>query len=113
MRLPFHDVPVVQWFLRGLVEKGPALARRAVPILSRPAFARVLLRLARMQDPEQAIALGALLRNTASPTVLSGGRKVNIIPSSAGVLVDGRMLPGRPSTTSSPRCSASSALTCG
>ncbi len=95
VRLPFHDVPVVESFLRGLAQKAPALARKAVPVLSRPAFARVLLRLAKMQDPEQAIALEALLRNTASPTVLSGGRKVNVIPSTASVLVDGRMLPGQ------------------
>jgi acetylornithine deacetylase/succinyl-diaminopimelate desuccinylase-like protein len=95
VRLPFHAVPVVESFLRGLVEKAPALARRAVPLLSRPPLARVLVRLATMQDPEQAIALEALLRNTASPTVLSGGRKVNVIPSSASVLVDGRMLPGQ------------------
>jgi acetylornithine deacetylase/succinyl-diaminopimelate desuccinylase-like protein len=95
VRLPFHSVPVVETFLRGLVERAPALARKAVPLLSRPAFARVLLTLARMQDPEQAISLEALLRNTASPTVLSGGRKVNVIPSSASVLVDGRMLPGQ------------------
>jgi acetylornithine deacetylase/succinyl-diaminopimelate desuccinylase-like protein len=95
VRLPFHSVPVVETFLRGLAERAPALARKAVPLLSRPAFARVLLKLARMQDPEQAISLEALLRNTATPTVLQGGRKVNVIPSSASVLVDGRMLPGQ------------------
>jgi acetylornithine deacetylase/succinyl-diaminopimelate desuccinylase-like protein len=95
VRLPFHSVPVVETFLRGLAERAPALARKAVPLLSRPAFARILLKLARMQDPEQAISLEALLRNTATPTVLQGGRKVNVIPSSASVLVDGRMLPGQ------------------
>jgi acetylornithine deacetylase/succinyl-diaminopimelate desuccinylase-like protein len=95
VRLPFHSVPVVESFLRGLVEKAPALARVAVPLLSRPAFARILLKLAQLQDPEQAISLEALLRNTASPTVLSGGSKVNVIPSSASVLVDGRVLPGQ------------------
>jgi acetylornithine deacetylase/succinyl-diaminopimelate desuccinylase-like protein len=95
VRLPFHSVPVVESFLRGLVEKAPALARMAVPLLSRPAFARILLKLAQLQDPEQAISLEALLRNTASPTVLRGGSKVNVIPSSASVLVDGRMLPGQ------------------
>ena len=95
VRLPFHDVPVVESFLRGLVEKAPAFARRAVPLLARPAFARAFLNLVRRRDPEQAIALEALLRNTASPTVVRGGQKVNVIPSSATVLVDGRMLPGQ------------------
>ena len=95
VRLPFHAVPVVETFVRGLVEGAPALARRAAPLLVRPTFARLLLNLVRRQDPEQAIALEALLRNTASPTVVQGGRKVNVIPSSASVLVDGRMLPGQ------------------
>ena len=95
VRLPFHSVPVVEGFLRRLVDKAPALARKALPVLSRPPFAAVLLKLARMQDPEQAIALEALLRNTASPTVVRGGHKVNVIPSSASVVVDGRMLPGQ------------------
>jgi acetylornithine deacetylase/succinyl-diaminopimelate desuccinylase-like protein len=95
VRLPFHAVPVVESFVRGLVERASPLARRAAPFLVKPAFARTLLNVVRRRDPEQAIALEALLRNTASPTVLSGGRKVNVIPSSASVLVDGRVLPGQ------------------
>jgi acetylornithine deacetylase/succinyl-diaminopimelate desuccinylase-like protein len=95
VRLPFHAVPVVETFVRGLVERAPALAQRVAPLLVKPAFARLFLNVVRMQDPEQAIALEALLRNTASPTVVRGGRKVNVIPSSASVLVDGRMLPGQ------------------
>jgi acetylornithine deacetylase/succinyl-diaminopimelate desuccinylase-like protein len=95
VRLPFHAVPVVETFVRGLVERAPALAQRVAPLLVKPAFARLFLNVVRMQDPEQAVALEALLRNTASPTVVRGGRKVNVIPSSASVLVDGRMLPGQ------------------
>ncbi|HEX4445876.1 MAG TPA: M20/M25/M40 family metallo-hydrolase [Polyangiaceae bacterium] len=94
-RLPFHAVPVVESFVRGLAERVPEVARRVLPLLVRPRMAPVLLGLLRRRDPEQAIALEALLRNTASPTVLAGGRKVNVIPSSASVLVDGRMLPGQ------------------
>ncbi len=95
VRLPFHAVPVVESFFRGLAARAPAIARKAVPALTRPALARLLVRLTRLQDPEQAIAVEALLRNTASPTVLSGGQKLNVIPSTASVLVDGRMLPGQ------------------
>jgi acetylornithine deacetylase/succinyl-diaminopimelate desuccinylase-like protein len=95
VRLPFHAVPVVETFVRGLVERAPALAQRVAPLLVKPAFARLFLNVVRRQDPEHAIALEALLRNTASPTVVRGGRKVNVIPSSASVLVDGRMLPGQ------------------
>lgn len=38
--------------------------------------------------------LGAVLRNTANPTMLGAGYKVNVIPSEATAHVDGRFLPG-------------------
>ncbi|TIC87700.1 M20/M25/M40 family metallo-hydrolase [Nocardioides sp. GY 10113] len=55
--------------------------------------------------PENAVALmeefgsatrmlGAVLRNSANPTMLDAGYKVNVIPSEASAHVDGRFLPG-------------------
>jgi acetylornithine deacetylase/succinyl-diaminopimelate desuccinylase-like protein len=38
--------------------------------------------------------LGAVLRNTANPTMLSAGYKLNVIPGEAHAHVDGRFLPG-------------------
>lgn len=38
--------------------------------------------------------LGAVLRNTLTPTMLDAGYKVNVVPSEAGAHVDGRFLPG-------------------
>lgn len=38
--------------------------------------------------------LGAVLRNTTNPTMLSAGYKVNVIPTVATAHVDGRFLPG-------------------
>ncbi|MGQ0464393.1 MAG: M20/M25/M40 family metallo-hydrolase [Sporichthyaceae bacterium] len=38
--------------------------------------------------------IGATLRNTANPTMLSAGYKTNVIPDSASAVVDGRFLPG-------------------
>lgn len=38
--------------------------------------------------------IGATLRNTANPTMLEAGYKVNVIPGSASAMVDGRFLPG-------------------
>ena len=38
--------------------------------------------------------IGATLRNTANPTVLSAGYKVNVVPQTATAEVDGRFLPG-------------------
>jgi acetylornithine deacetylase/succinyl-diaminopimelate desuccinylase-like protein len=42
-----------------------------------------------------AILVGATLRNTANPTMLGAGYKVNVIPGQAEAQVDGRFLPGR------------------
>ena len=38
--------------------------------------------------------IGATLRNTAAPTMLAAGYKVNVIPGQATAHVDGRFLPG-------------------
>ncbi len=55
-----------------------------------------------LDDPETAIAklgpisrmIGATIRNTANPTMLEAGYKVNVIPQTATAQVDGRPLPG-------------------
>jgi acetylornithine deacetylase/succinyl-diaminopimelate desuccinylase-like protein len=39
--------------------------------------------------------IGATIRDTANPTMLSAGYKVNVIPSTAEAVVDCRVLPGR------------------
>ncbi len=38
--------------------------------------------------------LGAVIRNTANPTMLDAGYKVNVVPSEATAHIDGRFLPG-------------------
>ncbi len=38
--------------------------------------------------------LGAVIRNTANPTVLDAGYKTNVIPTTASARIDGRALPG-------------------
>ncbi|RNM14303.1 M20/M25/M40 family metallo-hydrolase [Nocardioides pocheonensis] len=38
--------------------------------------------------------LGAVIRNTANPTMLDAGYKVNVVPGTATARVDGRFLPG-------------------
>jgi acetylornithine deacetylase/succinyl-diaminopimelate desuccinylase-like protein len=48
-----------------------------------------------VRDPGQRRSFGAMLSNTASPTVLRAGAKVNVIPGRASVDIDGRTLPGQ------------------
>jgi acetylornithine deacetylase/succinyl-diaminopimelate desuccinylase-like protein len=47
--------------------------------------------------PDLSIArsMGALLTNTASPTVVRAGNKTNVIPGVAEVEIDGRLVPGQ------------------
>lgn len=55
-----------------------------------------------LSNPERAVAqlgpiarmVGATLRNTANPTQLDAGYKVNVIPQTATAYIDGRFLPG-------------------
>ena len=48
-----------------------------------------------MPDKGVAAALAAALSNTAVPTMLRAGNKVNVIPGEAEAYVDGRSLPGQ------------------
>lgn len=41
-----------------------------------------------------ATTIRASLRNTANPTIISGGYKRNVVPSTAEAIIDGRVLPG-------------------
>jgi acetylornithine deacetylase/succinyl-diaminopimelate desuccinylase-like protein len=47
-----------------------------------------------VRDPGMARLLSALLRNTASPTVVHAGAKVNVIPGQASAELDGRIAVG-------------------
>jgi acetylornithine deacetylase/succinyl-diaminopimelate desuccinylase-like protein len=94
-RLPQHVVPVVEHFLKTLADGAPLAQRAVMPLLLEPRLAGFLLDAMRRADPDQSRALNALLRNTASPTMLQAGAKVNVIPSKATAQIDGRTIPGQ------------------
>ena len=79
---PVRMIPSVRAFLEGAAE---ALGVEFMP-----------------NDPELSLSkigavsriIGATLRNTANPTVLKAGYKVNVVPQTATAEVDGRFLPG-------------------
>lgn len=93
-RLPQHNTPVVEEFLDAIAAASPLPGRLLLPLLKNPILSSPLLSILETVDLSQAIGLNAMLRNTTSPTMLSGGKKVNVIPSSATVRVDGRIIPG-------------------
>ena len=95
-RLPQRVTPTVEHFLRTIAQGAPFPGSKVLPLLVNPALAGILLDVIGKTDPGRAKSLNAMLRNTASPTMLAGGSKVNVIPSKASVQVDGRTMPGLP-----------------
>jgi acetylornithine deacetylase/succinyl-diaminopimelate desuccinylase-like protein len=93
-RLPMHPTKVVQGFLDGLAREMPPIQRQVMKRLTTPQIAALILDHL-VRDPDQRRSFGAMLSNTASPTVVRAGSKVNVIPGRASVDIDGRTLPGQ------------------
>ena len=87
---PIHATSHVKIFVEKMLAANGA--KWLAPILFNPLFGDVALN--RMPDKQLAAMLDAMLRNTFAPTVISGGGKVNIIPSSCELKIDCRLLPG-------------------
>jgi acetylornithine deacetylase/succinyl-diaminopimelate desuccinylase-like protein len=88
--LPIHVTPVAREMLTRMAEALPRVPGLVMRQLLHPAIARAAL--PRMGD--QARILGAMLRNTATPTIIETSKKFNVIPSEIKVTLDGRLLPG-------------------
>jgi acetylornithine deacetylase/succinyl-diaminopimelate desuccinylase-like protein len=94
-RLPQHNTPVVEGFLRTIAAGAPLAQKLAMPRMIDPRFAGFLLDVLGKLNPHQARGLGAMLSNTVSPTMLEAGKKVNVIPAKASARLDGRVIPGQ------------------
>lgn len=94
-RLPQHVTPVVRRFLETIAKGAPFPQDKLLPLVLEPRLAGFLLDMIGKKNPDQAMSINAMLRNTVSPTILSAGRKVNVIPSEARAELDGRMIPGQ------------------
>lgn len=90
---PPHENRYVRDFLAEIAARQPRLLQPLVRLLSHPRLLPAILR--RIPDASMVRGLTALLSNTASPTVLRAGNKINVIPDRAEVEIDGRTLPGQ------------------
>ncbi len=97
IRLPQHNTPVVENFVRTVASFTKTPGNLVLPQLLNRRIGGALLNIVDRQDPWQAAALNAMLRNTVSPTIYQGGKKVNVIPSHASIDLDGRLIPGQTS----------------
>jgi acetylornithine deacetylase/succinyl-diaminopimelate desuccinylase-like protein len=89
-RLPVHITPVVRALVEGVAAELDEPAASGLRALLDPAQTDAALEqlgtAARLFDP--------LLHNTVNPTMVSGGHKINVIPSEIVLRMDGRVLPG-------------------
>ncbi len=91
-RLPMHPPRATRLFVEAVRRRLPFGKRLAMGALLSPTLGpRVLARL-----PDRALArtFAAVLANTAVPTMLRAGEKINVIPAVAEAEIDGRTLPG-------------------
>ncbi len=93
-RLPMHPTDVVVRFIHELAAHLPQPQATVLRRLTVPQIAPHILDWL-VKDDGQKRSFGAMLSNTASPTVLRAGSKVNVIPGRASVELDGRILPGQ------------------
>ena len=83
----------VERMLRAIGQKvGGELERRIESVLQDPTWEN--LATLPLNEPERRM-LYAMTRNTAVPTMIRGGHRINVIPSEVTVEVDGRVLPGQ------------------
>ncbi|MBD0329549.1 MAG: M20/M25/M40 family metallo-hydrolase [Thermoleophilia bacterium] len=87
---PVHVNPIVRTFVETLAE---VLPRPKAVLLRRVLDPRLADGVLRLLGPRFG-TLAASLRNTATVTIIRGGEKVNVIPSSVELEIDGRLLPG-------------------
>jgi acetylornithine deacetylase/succinyl-diaminopimelate desuccinylase-like protein len=92
-RLPVHASHEVRRMFEALAGLQGRVGRAALPLLLHPRWSSVVLRRG-VRDPGLARLLSALLRNTASPTVVHAGSQVNVIPGRAEAELDGRIAVG-------------------
>ncbi len=88
--LPVHLTPPTRMMLEAMAPHVSPPTRLAIRGMLDPRTAGATVtalrsRLGRMEN---------LFRNTATPTIVDGGHKINVIPAEVTLALDGRMLPG-------------------
>ena len=89
-QLPVHVTPAARSMFNAMSSALGGLTGMVLGQLTNPALADGVMNML----GDKARVFRPLLHNTASPTVLHGSEKINVIPSEASVELDGRLLPG-------------------
>lgn len=89
-RLPVHITNVTKQMVEQIASSMPTSSGIDLTVLLDPAHTDSIL----SGLGEIGLLLEPLLHNTANATIVNGGSKVNVIPSTVEVELDGRLLPG-------------------
>ena len=90
-KLPIHVTPAARAWIEGMADALPRPQALLLRSLLDQRLAETTLRVART---DQLRPIERALRNTVSATIVHGGEKINVIPSSVELEIDGRSLPG-------------------
>ncbi len=88
-KFPIHITPVMRQMIETVAQVQPAATKLALRQILNPAITDRILGL--LGKKGQALSAG--LHNTATPTMVQGGYKINVIPSEITLDLDGRLLP--------------------
>lgn len=88
-RLPVHISPVVEQMLETMADSVPEPMQSLLRGLGVSAKTDAVLD----QMGPQGVLLDGMLHNTANATIISGGNKINVLPTKITVEIDGRILP--------------------
>lgn len=85
-----HITPVVRQMIETIAAAVPAGTGFILRRLLNPSMTGLVVKLL----GEKVAKFVPLLSHTANPTIISGGDKINVIPSEIRIQIDGRILPG-------------------
>jgi acetylornithine deacetylase/succinyl-diaminopimelate desuccinylase-like protein len=92
--LPFHITEDAVRFIEGFSRFESKTAQRVSKLMFSSTAGPAILKL--IPDPSQRASIEAILRNTATPTRITGADgAINMIPHTASVDIDGRLIPGQ------------------
>lgn len=92
-KFPFHSHPLVNRFIQTLANAYRGPRSWVLKFLLSPFLNKFILK--NIIPQERVHQFRPLFSNTAAPTIFNAGSKVNVIPSRAELMVDGRILPGQ------------------
>jgi acetylornithine deacetylase/succinyl-diaminopimelate desuccinylase-like protein len=87
---PVHVIPLVRDWIEAMAAELPRLQAGVLRRLLDPRTADLAVRALGPRGRP----LSRVIRNTASPTIVHGGDKINVVPSEVELQLDGRLLPG-------------------